>query len=159
MLRIGVLAVLIAVGVTACGSGSDTADTAAQQSSVTAAATVVPSSAAPSAAAPADTQLQQTLEQFVDPTTPVAEKVAAVVNGAQRTANIEAMTAALANYGRVTFVVRNIKADGRSAVADVDVTSPHGTVPVPMTWENVDGTWKLSDASTCALLAMGRAGC
>lgn len=148
-------AVTVTLGVSACGSDDDKASDTAT-SSTTAAATTTSAAAA---AAPTAEELQTPLNALADPAKSAAEKAAGVVNGEARLANIEAMTAALATYGQITFVVKDIAVQGATANANVDVTTVHGTAAMPLSWDEVDGTWKLSDASTCQLLALGRAPC
>ncbi|MEU2004439.1 hypothetical protein ACH47B_25910 [Rhodococcus sp. NPDC019627] len=147
-------AVVLALGLASCSS-DDTAGTTPATATTAAAAT----SAEDSVAAPSSDELLTTLQVLVDPARPVDEKTAVVVEGDERRTNIEAMTAATANYP-VSFTVTDVQVDGDIATAKVAVTSPHGTAaPTPWTWENVDGTWKVSDESTCALLGMARTGC
>lgn len=147
-------AVALALGLASCSS-DDTADTTPATATTAAAATSVEDSVA----APSSDELLTTLQVLVDPARPVDEKTAVVVEGDERRSNIEAMTAATANYP-VSFTVTDVQVDGDIATAKVAVTSPHGTAaPTPWTWENVDGTWKVSDESTCALLGMARTGC
>ncbi|MCQ4120078.1 hypothetical protein [Rhodococcus tibetensis] len=147
-------AVVLALGLSACSSDDTTPATA---TTATAAATATADQ--DSVAAPSSAELLTTLQVLVDPARPVNEKTVVVVEGEKRRSNIEAMTAATANYP-VSFAVADVQVDGDIATANVAVTSPHGTAaPTPWTWENVDGTWKLSDESTCALLGMARTGC
>ena len=103
--------------------------------------------------------LQDSLAKLVDPTIPAADKVPLIVDGPVHVQGLETMAVGLENYGRVTFAVGDVVVQGKSAVAKVDVTSPHGTVPINMTWDSVDGVWKLNHDSTCNLRALGRAPC
>jgi hypothetical protein len=159
-------AIILAVGLTACGSDDDTADVGGG-TTTTSTATANSSSAAPdsssattdSSTAPTAAELQSTLALIVDPARPMTERTAVIVNGDARTANLDAVAKALANYGQITFVIDQITVTGNTATAQVQITSPHGTLPTPMSWEQVDGTWKLSDASACQILAMGGVAC
>ncbi|MFC9895664.1 hypothetical protein ACFVMC_18420 [Nocardia sp. NPDC127579] len=142
------VALAVTAGASACGS-DDKSDTASTSGAVTSSAAGHGDHAAPSAA-----DLQATLVLLADPAKPTADKTAIVVDGAKRQANIETMNRALAGYGTLTFAVSDVKVDGTEATAQVITTSPHGAAPaMPMTWEHVDGAWKLSDASACTLLA------
>lgn len=146
---VAVGAVVFALGMSACSS-DDASDTAATTSAATSSAAV---------AAPTSDELLGTLQVLVDPARPVDEKTVVVVDGDERRPNLEAMTAAMANYP-VSFTVTDVQVEGDTATANVAIVSPHGTAaPTAWTWENVDGTWKVSDESTCTLLGMARAGC
>jgi hypothetical protein len=146
---VAVGAVVLALGMSACSS-DDASDTAATTSAATASEAV---------AAPTSDELLGTLQVLVDPARPVDEKTDVVVDGDERRPNLEAMTAAMANYP-VSFTVTDVQVEGDTATANVAIVSPHGTAaPTAWTWENVDGTWKVSDESTCTLLGMARAGC
>ena len=146
---VAVGAVVLALGMSACSS-DDASDTAATSSAATSSAAV---------AAPTSDELLSTLQVLVDPARPVDEKTVVVVDGDERRPNLEAMTAAMANYP-VSFTVTDVQVEGDTATANVAIVSPHGTAaPTAWTWENVDGTWKVSDESTCTLLGMARAGC
>ncbi|OUS95843.1 hypothetical protein [Rhodococcus sp. NCIMB 12038] len=148
---IAVGAVVLALGMSACSS-DDGSDTAAATSAAT-------SSQADAAAAPTPEELLGTLQLLVDPARPVDDKTAVVVDGDERRPNLEAMTAAMANYP-VSFTVTDVQVEGDTATANVAIVSPHGTAaPTAWTWENVDGVWKVSDESTCTLLGMARASC
>ena len=153
------VAIVAALGAAGCSSDDTSNDAGTTSSAATSSEASTPSaSSGQSAAAPSEQQLQESLALLADPAKSTDEKTAAVVNGDARRGNIETMTQALANYP-VTFAVSDIKVEGSKADAKVTVTSPHGSAPVAMKWENVDGQWKLSDQSNCQLLAMGRAPC
>ncbi|WP_415974874.1 hypothetical protein [Rhodococcus sp. 077-4] len=114
----------------------------------------------PAVAAPTVTELEASLQQLVAPNVDAATKAATVENGQARLTNLETMTAALANYGAITFEVADPTVEGQTSTADVAIATPRGTAaPSPQTWVLIDGTWKLSDASTCQILAMGQAPC
>ncbi|MFI6865446.1 hypothetical protein [Nocardia sp. NPDC050406] len=147
----------LAVTATLAGCGSEDKDSTATTSSSSVSATTTTAAAA--APAPTAEQLQATLNAFADPTKPASEKATLVVDGDKRVALIEQMNKGLANY-QVTFAVSDVQATGDKADAKVAVTSPHGTMPnLPMSWQYVDGTWKISDAAACSILGMARAAC
>ncbi|MBF6331340.1 hypothetical protein IU452_22810 [Nocardia transvalensis] len=134
--------------------------TSAAVTSTSGAAASPTGTSAQAAAAPTPETLQATLDGFVDPATPTADKQKLVTDGQKRTANIDTMTQGLAHYGKITFTVSDVKAEGDTATAQVVITSPHGPAPaMPMTWQHSAAGWQLSDASACQLLAMGKAPC
>ncbi|MFI6217448.1 hypothetical protein ACIBCD_36050 [Nocardia brasiliensis] len=150
-------ALAVTIGLSGCGSDDGKSDTKSSSSSV-----VASSSAAPSAAAGAPTadSLQAVLVKLSDPAVPTADKAKLIVDGEKRTANIDQMNKALAGYGTLTYAVADVTTQGSTATAQVTITSPHGAAPAtPLTWENVGGTWKLSDASGCLLLGFAQAPC
>ncbi|MBF6245480.1 nuclear transport factor 2 family protein [Nocardia elegans] len=143
---------------TACGSDNSQDSTPTGTTTATSAAAAATSAAA--APAPTAEELQATLNGFVDPAKPTAEKEKLVVGGDKRAANIDTMTKGLANYGTITFTVADIKTEGDQATGQVTITSPHGPAgPMPMTWQHSAAGWQLSDASACQILAMGMAPC
>ncbi|MGS2804821.1 hypothetical protein [Nocardia sp. MW-W600-9] len=154
-------ALAVTVALTGCG-GSDDSSTKATSSSTSIAAAPSSISATPSgdnAAAPTADSLKATLIEFADPALSTDEKAKLIVNGDARKSNIDQMNGMLAGY-TLTFAVDNVVTSGNTATADVTITSPHGTAPAfPVTWEQVDGTWKLSDASGCLLLGFAQAPC
>ncbi|XWO27532.1 hypothetical protein C5142_03725 [Rhodococcus sp. BGS-1C] len=144
-----------AVLLVGCGSSdeSDHADHSSDSAAVT-------TSEAAVSAAPTTDELTRSLALLVSPDVDAATKVAAVENGQARLANFETMTAALANYGEITFEVAEPTVAGETVSAPVTIATPRGTAaPTPNTWVLIDGDWKLSEASTCQLLAMGQAPC
>lgn len=152
-------AIVVALGMSACSSdeSSDAADTSSAAS--TSESANEHESAHGDLAAPTADELRATLDALVDPQTPVDEKVALVEKGDERRPNIETMTNAMENY-RVGFEVTNVRIEGTTATADVAITGPHGAASAtPWTWEHLDGTWKVSDESTCGLLSMATAPC
>ncbi|WP_040735675.1 hypothetical protein [Nocardia tenerifensis] len=146
-------ALAVTVGLAACGSDDDKSDTKVSSSSAVAAGT----SAA--AAAPTPDTLQAVLVKLSDPAVPTLEKAKLIVDGEKRTANIDQMNKGLAGY-KLTYAVADVTTQGNTATAQVTVTSPHGAPPaIPMSWEKVGDTWKLSDTSGCLLLGLAQAPC
>lgn len=139
-----------ALGMTACSSddSSDKAATTSANATTTAAA----------AAAPAGEVLQTQVATFLDPQSATTAKVAVVENGAQRTALIEQLNGVLARYP-LTAQVGEVTTDGKVVTAVTTITGPHGGAPVPVTFVQKDGTWVISDASTCEILGMGKLTC
>ena len=160
---IATVGVAVAVmALTGCG-GSDSTDAAATSTSVaTESATAPPTTPdVPGLPAPDRQVLADSLARFVDPTVAAPDKAALVVAGEKYIPQIETMNAGLANYGRITFVVNSVTVAGTTAVAAVDVTTPYTpTIPMNnMSWDNVDGGWKISETTVCNLLAFGQAAC
>ncbi|KAA8885982.1 hypothetical protein F3087_25500 [Nocardia colli] len=152
-------ALAVTAGLVGCSSDDNKSDATVSSSSAVAAS--ASSSAAPSAAASAPTPetLQAVLVKLSDPAVPTADKAKLIVDGEKRTANIDQMNKGLAGYA-LTFAVADVTVQGNSATAQVTINSPHGTAPaMPITWENVGGTWKLSDQSGCLLLGFAQAPC
>ncbi|MEV6067133.1 hypothetical protein AB0L82_11325 [Nocardia sp. NPDC052001] len=148
------VAAALAVTATLAGCGSD--DKTSTDSAATTSAAVTKAATAP---APTAEQLQGVLTAFADPAKPAADKAKLVVDGDKRIALIETMNQGLAHYA-VSFTVGEIKQTGDKADAKVSVVSPHGTMAdVPMSFQYVDGTWKLADAGACTILGMARAAC
>ena len=139
---------LFGFAIAACGSDANT------NSASTTAVPSPSSTTAAAAAAPTAAQLQEILDTVSSPTKPVADKVAVVIDGPKRQPNLAKLTAALQGYP-LSYAVRGITVTGNAANASVNVTSPHGSLQWPMTWQYADGSWKLSDASDCQLLGMG----
>ncbi|WP_227982461.1 nuclear transport factor 2 family protein [Nocardia spumae] len=143
---------------TACGS--DNSEDSTPTSSAPATSAAASATGAATVATPGAEELQATLNGFVDPAKPTADKEKLVVGGDKRAANIDTMTKGLANYGTITFTVADIKTEGDQATGQVTITSPHGPAgPMPMTWQHSAAGWQLSDASACQILAMGMAPC
>jgi expansin (peptidoglycan-binding protein) len=157
------VALAVTIGSTACGS-----DDKSDAKATTSASAVTSSAAASStaghgdhaAAAPTAETLQAVLDGLADPTKSTTDKTKLLVDGEKRASNIDRMNQALGNYGKLIFAVADTTTQGDSATAQVTITSPHGTAPaMPMTWNHVDGVWKLSDASGCMMLGLAQAPC
>ncbi|GAA5052958.1 hypothetical protein [Nocardia callitridis] len=155
-------ALAIALGLTACGStdSSDAKATPTTSDSATTTATASSTGAAAPAEAPTPEALQAVLVKFSDPAVSTEDKTALIVNGEQRKDKIDQMNKALAGYGALTYEVADITTAADTATAQVTITSPHGTVPaMPITWQNSDGSWKLTDQSGCLMLGFAQAPC
>ncbi|MFI8565937.1 hypothetical protein ACIGGF_05170 [Rhodococcus sp. NPDC078407] len=147
-----------AMSVAGCSTADETGST--DHTSTSAAESADATTEVPPVAAPTAAELEASLLQLVAPDIDAATKAAAVENGQARLTNLDAMTAALANYGAITFEVAEPTVEGETSTADVAIATPRGTAaPSPQTWVLIDGTWKLSDASMCQILAMGQAPC
>lgn len=151
-------AVLVIAG---CSSSedSDHADHSSEPAVATTSETQTATTEA-AAAAPTTDELTQSLALLVDPNVDAATKADTIENGQARLPNLEQMTAALANYGEITFQVDEPTVEGETSTALVAIATPRGAAaPTPNTWVLIDGDWKVSDASACQLLAMGQAPC
>ncbi len=149
-------ALAVTVGLAGCSSDDNKSDAKVSSSSVVASSSAA---ATGNAAAPTPETLQAVLVKLSDPAVPTAEKTKLIVDGEKRTANIDQMNKGLAGY-TLTYAVADITTQGNTATAQVTITSPHGAVPpMPLSWENVGGTWKLSDASGCLMLGFAQAPC
>lgn len=151
---------LCAVALAGCGSGdeSDTTATDHAEHSTTETTTQETTEAA-AAAAPDEATLLAVVEGIGDPSIPAAEKVDLVEDGANREAVLEQFNGVLENYP-LTFGVSDVAAvDARTATAQVLVEGPHGGAPIPFTFVEQDGAWKLADPSFCNLTAMGQVAC
>ncbi len=150
--------------VTGCGS-DDASDHAGHSSDSAAAAasevdTTTTGTADTAVPAPTTDELTASLDLLVAPDVDASTKAAEVENGQARLTNLETMTAALADYGEITFDVDEPTVEGETATAQVAVATPRGTAaPTANTWVLIDGDWKVSETSACALLAMGQAPC
>ncbi|WP_280247251.1 hypothetical protein [Nocardia abscessus] len=158
-LATAVAALALSGALAACGSDDDSTTSAATSATTSAAASGTHSHGDHATGAPTAENLQAGLVKLADPNVPTPEKSKLIVNGEQRTANIDQMNKGLQGYA-LNFTVADITTQGTTANAQVTIASPHGASPaVPLSWENVDGTWKLSDASGCLLLGFAQAPC
>ncbi|MEV2222418.1 hypothetical protein AB0E01_21385 [Nocardia vinacea] len=148
------------VGLTGCGSDDKSDAKATSTTSAAASTSAAGHGDHGNAAAPTAETLTAVLDALSDPAKPTSEKTKLIVDGEKRAANIDQMNQALGSYGKLTYAVADITTSGNSATAQVTITSPHGTAPaMPLTWEHVDGSWKLSDASGCLMLGFAQAPC
>lgn len=153
-----VVSVSGALLIAGCSSGDDTDH--ADHTTTAAVTSETDQSSAENVAAPTVDELTASLNLLVDPQVDATTKAATVENGQARLANLEQMTAALANYGDITFQVDEPTVEGETATAPVTIATARGTTaPTPNTWVLIDGKWKVSDASACQILAMGQAPC
>lgn len=150
------VAVVVLAGLAGCGSSRNTSAPS------TALTTVAPNTAAPTSVTATLTvgQAQQVLRSVVDPATPVSQLSSLVdTTDAQifTGLNTFAKAATQAGYTPGVFTVESVSPGGRgAATATVDVASPHAPQPVAVTYgyQDVDGTWKLSEVAAKALIAL-----
>jgi len=149
-----VSAVALAVGIAACssddGDSSSTAATSASADSTTAGAT---------AAEPSAQELQDQLTRLFDPNVPAPDKQVLIEDGDGRAALLEQFNGVLAGYPLTATVTTVTVVDDDTVSTDADIAGPHGGAPVPVTFDNENGTWVLSADSTCLIFGLGRIAC
>ncbi|MEU7144451.1 hypothetical protein ABZ942_33755 [Nocardia sp. NPDC046473] len=149
-------ALAVTAGLVGCSSDDNKSDAKVSSSSTAASTSAAPTA---TAGAPTPETLQAVLVTLSDPAVPTADKAKLIVDGEKRTANIDQMNKGLTGYA-LTYTVADVTTQGNTATAQVTINSPHGAAPaVPISWENVNGTWKLSDVSGCLLLGFAQAPC
>lgn len=147
-----VVAVAALAALTGCSS-DDTTDAAA--TTTDGATTTTP----PADAAVTPDQLQASIDVFFDPAVDAQQRADVVENGADRIALLEQFTGVLAGYPLTGTVGEITVVDADTVTATTDVAGPHGGAPMPLTFEQIDGTWVIADESACSVLAMGRLTC
>jgi hypothetical protein len=160
IVRRGVIAAsLLAIALSLPGCGSDDTKAAATSSPAPAAATSSANSSG-AIAAPTPEQLTTLLNALIDPDKPAAEKAKLMTNGESRVAKIDEFNKKMNGY-KVTFNPTKIALQGTSATSEVQVTSAMApaAMPVPMTFDNAAGVWKLSEASTCTIFGFSGIQC
>ncbi|MFC9328474.1 hypothetical protein [Kitasatospora sp. NPDC057015] len=148
----------LALALTAgCGSSSSDSGTASASASPTATATASASAAgtAPADVAAATAEVTANWQKFFDPATPIADKAALLQNG-------EALQPALQGFAsdpRVGQVKAEVAAVDFTSATEATVTyslSLEGNVVQPAATGTAvldGGTWKVSTASLCGLVA------
>ncbi len=79
--------------------------------------------------------------------------------GLRRTAVLDRFTGVLAGYPLTGTVGEITTVDADTVTATTEVAGPHGGAPMPLTFEQIDGTWVIADESACSILAMGTLSC
>ncbi|AYA26544.1 MULTISPECIES: hypothetical protein [Rhodococcus] len=138
--------------VTGCSSDDAGDDTAATTSATTTTST-------PVTAAVTVEQLQEQIDVFFDPAATTEDRAAVVENGTERTAVLDRFTGVLAGYPLTGTVGEITTVDADTVTATTEVAGPHGGAPMPLTFEQIDGTWVIADESACSILTMGSLGC
>jgi hypothetical protein len=156
------LALALALTVAACSSSSSTpAATSSSSPPAASSPAATGSSAAPSSpgagsSAAAVAQITANWEKFFNSSTPTAERVALLQNGSKFASAITALSKLPLASGigsKVTAVVVN---SPTSATVSYDITAAGSTLLPNQTGVAVyqDGTWKVGDASLCALFKL-----
>jgi hypothetical protein len=166
-LLIGVLAVVAALALAGCSSGKNSGAGASStppptsEPSTSASPTALPSSGSSSSQAltGAAAQVKQNWESFFSGSTDAATKVGLLQNGEQFQQAIQAQAnSALAKSAGAT--VTNVVINGSQATVTFDVTlGGQAALSGQQGMAVLDGgTWKVSDASFCQLLALENGG-
>lgn len=156
-----VSAIALAIGVAACSS-DDGDSSSTSTTSVSAAAdapTTVADGDAATAAEPSAQELQDQLTRLFDPAVPATEKQVLIEGGDGRAALLEQFNGVLAGYPLTASVTTVTVVDDDTVSADADIAGPHGGAAVPVTFDHDNGTWVLSDDSTCLIFGLGRIAC
>ncbi|MFD4466848.1 nuclear transport factor 2 family protein [Rhodococcus sp. NPDC058505] len=152
-------AVLVALGLTACGS-DDAADTpATSTASSTVADATTSANTAAAAAAPGAETLNATLATFFDPAVPAADKVVLIEDGEKQAAVLEQFNGVLQGYPLTADVTKVVAVDDDTVTATTTIAGPHGGAPVEVTFDEHDGAWIISDDAVCTILGMGQLTC
>lgn len=154
LLRVTTTAVAVAALTALTGCGSDDTDetTAAPSTSTTT------SSTSATAAVTAD-QLQAQIDVFFDPTATTEQRAAVVENGSGVLTVLDQFGGVLHGYPLTGTVGEITTVDADTVTATTEVDGPHGGAPLPLTFEQVDGTWVIADESACSVLSMGQLSC
>lgn len=166
-LLVAALAVVAAVGLTGCSSGKhDNTGASSAPAPTSQSPTAPPSATAGSSSASsggaltgAQAQVKQNWETFFNGSTDAAKKVALLQNGEQFQQAIQAQAnSALAKSAGAT--VKNVVISGAQATVTYDVTLGGQPALTGQQGQAVldGGTWKVSDASFCQLLALENGG-
>jgi hypothetical protein len=160
--RIAAPALGLALAATVAACSSSGSSSAASPSSASSASSAAPSSAAPSSpgtgsTADAAAQITANWEKFFNASTPLAERVKLLQNGAALESAIKAFSSLPLASGigaKVTHVTVN---SATKATVTYDLTSSGGSALLSNqkgTSVYQDGTWKVGTASLCGLLRL-----
>jgi hypothetical protein len=160
--RIAAPALGLALAATMAACSSSSSSSAAPPSSASPASSAAPSSAAPSSpgtgsTADAAAQIKANWEKFFNSSTPLAERVKLLQNGAALESAIKAFSSLPLASGigaKVTNVTVN---SATKATVTYDLTSSGGSALLSNqkgTSVYQDGTWKVGTASLCGLLRL-----
>jgi hypothetical protein len=160
--RIAAPALGLALAATVAACSSSGSSSAASPSSASSASSAAPSSAAPSSpgtgsTADAAAQITANWEKFFNASTPLAERVKLLQNGAALESAIKAFSSLPLASGigaKVTHVTVN---SATKATVTYDLTSSGGSALLSNqkgTSVYEDGTWKVGTASLCGLLTL-----
>lgn len=158
-LRVSTAAVAVAALAALTGCSSDDTTDAAATTTDGATTTTATTTTPPADAAVTPDQLQASIDVFFDPAVDAQQRADVVENGADRIALLEQFTGVLAGYPLTGTVGEITVVDADTVTATTDVAGPHGGAPMPLTFEQIDGTWVIADESACSVLAMGRLTC
>jgi hypothetical protein len=148
------LGLALAAAVAACSSSSSSPSTTSSSSPATTAA----SSSAPasSSTASAAAEIKANWEKFFNSSTPTSERVALLQNGSKFTAAITALAKLPLASGIGSTVTAVTVKTPTTAVVTYNITGAGSTLLSGQSGTAVyqDGTWKVGDASLCALFKL-----
>jgi hypothetical protein len=150
------LALALILTVAACGSSSSTPASTSSSSTPAASSPAAPGSPGTGSSSAAVAQITANWEKFFDASTPTAQKVTLLQNGSTFASAIDALIKfpLASNLGaKVTAVTVN---SATSAAVTYSITA--SGAPLLSNQKGVavyqDGTWKVGDASLCALFKL-----
>ncbi|MCD2098623.1 nuclear transport factor 2 family protein [Rhodococcus rhodochrous] len=145
-------AIAALTALTGCSSDDAGDDTATTTSATTTTSTTV-------TAAVTVEQLQEQIDVFFDPTATTEQRAAVVENGSGVLTVLDQFGGVLHGYPLTGTVGEITTVDADTVTATTEVDGPHGGAPLPLTFEQVDGTWVIADESACSVLSMGQLSC
>lgn len=152
------LAALLSVTTAAaCGSSGSSSASSPSVSAPASGSSAAASGSAPADAAKAEAEVRANWEKFFDPSTSLTDKAAVLENGDQ----LMPLLQSLAKDPRAGQVKAQVTSVTFTSPTTADLTyslSIQGSVVVPNASGKavlVDGTWKVSHASLCALVTSG----
>ncbi|MGW4774149.1 hypothetical protein ACWEO2_39675 [Nocardia sp. NPDC004278] len=148
-IAIAALAVVAALGMTACSDDKDSKPAAKTSTSVKASASASANTNLPPV--PSAAELNTQLQRALDPSVPNSEKLDGV-QGAQADPELPNRLAEAAKSANITVAVTDVTSFGDSvnAKAKVVLNGQENVVDVPFVAE--DGKWKIQKAWACAML-------
>jgi hypothetical protein len=160
--RIAAPALGLALAATIAACSSSSSSSAASPSSASPASSAAPSSAAPSSpgtgsTADAAAQIKANWEKFFNSSTPLAERVKLLQNGAALESAIKAFSSLPLASGIGAKVTNVTVGSATKATVTYDLTSSGGSALLSNqkgTSVYQDGTWKVGTASLCGLLRL-----
>ncbi|MEU0506870.1 hypothetical protein [Nocardia sp. NPDC005998] len=148
-IAIAALAVVAALGMTACSDDKDSKPAAKTSTSVKASASASANTNLPPV--PSAAELNTQLQRALDPSVPNSEKLDGV-QGAQADPELPNRLAEAAKSANITVTVTDVTSFGDSvnAKAKVVLNGQENVVDVPFVAE--DGKWKIQKAWACSML-------
>jgi len=150
----------LAVAIAACSSGTSSSSSSSAPASSPAASSPAATSSAPSGGSAATVAAIKTnWEAFFNASTPTSKRVELLQNGSKYAAEIQAMSGGLASTASAKVDSVTVTSPTQATVK-YDILISGATALPGQTGVAVyeDGTWKVGDASFCALLALANNG-
>jgi hypothetical protein len=154
------LGLTLASAVTACSSSSSSASSSAPSSSAPASSAPASSASASAGHSNAAAQIKANWEAFFSGTTSAAKKISLLQNGQKFAGVIEAQAGSgLAKSASAKVTAVSVTSPAKATVT-YDILLAGKPALTHQTGQAVhqDGTWKVGDASFCALLALENGG-